>query len=277
MIMKWQTVAIVALLFLLLATLNTARGDLVVSNGEPVAKFQYIQSPTNTSYSSRLLFLNITSFLADAQWQFDYSLTYSLDGKENQTIPLQIHNYEYHGYSMPYFKIISAEVRLPELSESSHYLTVFLNLLNSSNAMNPPTGEIFYDKETVYFTINDGQPPKISDLSIGNFSYKQTVLSLNFTTDEPSSWTAYNLDSTANVTVNQNMTLSNLAHGSHTLTVYANDTVGNMGSRTVNFTVEKPQTEIFGNPSIILVIAVLVTIVCLVIGLLLVRRLRKNR
>ena len=269
MIMRWQTVALVILLLLLLPTLSTARGVLVDVNEEPIATQRYIQSPTNTTYSSRLLFLNI-SYMAYPQLQFDYSMTYSLDGKENQTIPLQIHNYEYHGYSMPYLKFINAEIRLPELSESTHYLTVFLK-------SDPPNSEAYYDIDTVYFTIDDGRRPNILDLTIENVTYNQRILTLNFTADEPTSWTAYSLDNYANMTVTQNMTISNLTYGSHVLTVYANDTVGNMGAQTVNFSVENLQTGIFGCTNVIVVIAVTVVIICVFAGILLLyRRHRKT-
>jgi hypothetical protein len=51
----------------------------------------------------------------------------------------------------------------------------------------------------------------------------------------------YCLDEQANVTVTGNFTLTELPSGSHTLTVYANDTVGNMGtSPTISFSIAEP-------------------------------------
>jgi hypothetical protein len=68
-------------------------------------------------------------------------------------------------------------------------------------------------------------------------------LLLNFTTNEKTSWIGYCLDRPANVAITGNTTLTELAEGSHSIVVYANDTAGNMGaSETVFFTViqEKP-------------------------------------
>jgi hypothetical protein len=51
----------------------------------------------------------------------------------------------------------------------------------------------------------------------------------------------YSLDGQNNVTVTGNVTLSGLSVGLHNVTVYANDTLGNMGaSATVAFNVEVP-------------------------------------
>ena len=49
------------------------------------------------------------------------------------------------------------------------------------------------------------------------------------------------MDGQQNVTVTSNITLTGLSSGSHSITVYANDTYGNMASETVTFTVAKPE------------------------------------
>ena len=62
---------------------------------------------------------------------------------------------------------------------------------------------------------------------------------MSFTSDQPTSWTGYSLDRGENQTIDGNTTLNALTNGSHSLIVYANDTVGNMGtSGTVNFNVD---------------------------------------
>ena len=54
-------------------------------------------------------------------------------------------------------------------------------------------------------------------------------------------WTGYSLDGHQNVTVTGNVTLAGLSSGLHSITVYANDTYGNMGaSETVDFTIPQP-------------------------------------
>jgi parallel beta-helix repeat protein len=88
-------------------------------------------------------------------------------------------------------------------------------------------------------------PPKISVLSPLNQRYNETSVPLVFTVGKPVNWTGYSLDGEANVTVTgsgalANVTLADVANGVHNVTVYANNTYGNMASETVNFTVAKP-------------------------------------
>jgi hypothetical protein len=64
---------------------------------------------------------------------------------------------------------------------------------------------------------------------------------LNFTLNENASWTGYSLDGQENVTVTGNITLTDMAYGSHRITIYANDTYGNMAaSETIHFSVAEP-------------------------------------
>jgi hypothetical protein len=62
---------------------------------------------------------------------------------------------------------------------------------------------------------------------------------LTFVVDEVTSWIGYSLNGEANVTISGSTTLTELPEGSHTILIYANDTVGNLGySDTVYFTVD---------------------------------------
>jgi hypothetical protein len=55
---------------------------------------------------------------------------------------------------------------------------------------------------------------------------------------EPTSWIGYSFDRTPNASIAGNTTITNLQDGSHTITIYANDTLGSMGqSNTVHFTI----------------------------------------
>jgi len=84
-------------------------------------------------------------------------------------------------------------------------------------------------------------PPLITVLSPENKTYTSTFIPLTFTVNEATSWIGYSLDNQANVTVTVNITLSGLPEGAHSVTVYANDTAGNIGaSETVYFTVALP-------------------------------------
>jgi parallel beta-helix repeat protein len=93
-------------------------------------------------------------------------------------------------------------------------------------------------------------PPKISVLSPLNQRYNETSIPLVFTLDKLVNWTGYSLDGESNVTVTSSslnssarvVMIANVTKGVHKVTVYANDTYGNMGaSETVTFTVAKPE------------------------------------
>jgi hypothetical protein len=91
-------------------------------------------------------------------------------------------------------------------------------------------------------------PPSIQLLSPENKTYTANGIPLNLTLSKPAEWIGYSLDGQANETIDGNNTLPQLAAGLHNITVYANDTFGNVcASETVNFTVAAPiqtvQTE----------------------------------
>lgn len=99
----------------------------------------------------------------------------------------------------------------------------------------------------------DTTPPTITVLSPENKTYTTTSVPLVSTLDECASWIGYSVDGEANETVSGNMTfnllheelvwinttLKSLSEGPHWITIYANDTTGNMGSaHTVYFTID---------------------------------------
>jgi hypothetical protein len=88
----------------------------------------------------------------------------------------------------------------------------------------------------VFFSI-DTIPPKIMIIIPQNQSYGSTDIQLILTVNKTVKWLAYNLDGQKNVTIVGNVTLPALSNGSHRLTVYATDEVGNTGSTTVYFNI----------------------------------------
>src|SRR5208337_2623103 len=96
-----------------------------------------------------------------------------------------------------------------------------------------------YQHSTHTVTVQeDWTPPTIIVLSPENITYSVNHVSLNYTVSKQTSWEGYSLDGLGNVTIAGNTTLVNLSDGSHAITVYANDTVGNMGrSTSVTFAV----------------------------------------
>ena len=133
----------------------------------------------------------------------------------------------------------------------------------------------YVDSETVtdanqaYLPIGFSPLPEISVVSPLTQTYNGSSVSLNFTVDRPVSWMGYSLDGADNVTVTGNLTLSGLSGGVHNVTVYANDTYGNMGaSETIFFTVEPFPTS--------LVIAILITVSVIIVCLLVYFKKRKH-
>jgi len=82
-------------------------------------------------------------------------------------------------------------------------------------------------------------PPLVAVLSPQNKTYTRSSVPLTFTVNKPTSWMSYSLDNQANATINGNSTLTGLSEGPHVITVYANDTSGNMGSSNlIYFTID---------------------------------------
>jgi hypothetical protein len=94
--------------------------------------------------------------------------------------------------------------------------------------------------ETVHFSkfAVDTVPLNVKVNSIQNTTYTTQDLPLAFTLDKAVSWIAYSLDGQVNITISQNTTLTGLTKGEHTLTVYAQDTIGLIeASNCINFVV----------------------------------------
>jgi hypothetical protein len=135
------------------------------------------------------------------------------------------------GYSLDNQEFIAVwgNATLSGLTDGDHSIRVYANTSFGLKG----TSEI------VNFTVQtDITPPIVGVLSPENAAYNVTSLPLNFTVDEPVSWIAYSLDNQANTTIAGNITFSGLTEGTHSITIFANDTFGNVGtSETVNFTV----------------------------------------
>ena len=87
----------------------------------------------------------------------------------------------------------------------------------------------------------DTAPLELNILSPESRLYNTTDIPLTLTTTEPVLWLGYSLDEGARVTITENTTLKELATGSHNLTTFANDTLGNFApSETITFTVAEP-------------------------------------
>jgi parallel beta-helix repeat protein len=107
-------------------------------------------------------------------------------------------------------------------------------------------------------------PPTITMLSLSGMQYNESSVPLDFRVDNAPVWIGYSLDGSQNTTVVTNTTITDIPNGAHTLTVYANDSLGNVGSAVAQFSVEAPLSvaslqEFFpAIPVIILVVVVIV-------------------
>jgi N-acetylneuraminic acid mutarotase len=90
--------------------------------------------------------------------------------------------------------------------------------------------------------VLEHSPPEISLLSPLNQTYNDSTVPLVFTVDKLFTWVSYSLDGQQNITIAGNDTLTNVTNGLHSITVYANDSFGNIGaSETITFNVAKPE------------------------------------
>jgi N-acetylneuraminic acid mutarotase len=193
-----------------------------------------VLSPENKTYTSNNLTL-VLSVNRPTTW-----IGYSLDDKANVTT--------------------TGDTELNELAEGEHTLTVYVNDTFGNQVSSTP----------VQFSV-DTLAPQIIVFSPENKTYGATDIQSVFTVNEPVSWMGYSLDGEDNVTVTANVTLAVLSTGSHHITFYAIDLVGNTGaSRTVYF-------EISPFPTVLVVaIAVIITITAATTYLYLKRKKRSK-
>jgi nitrous oxidase accessory protein NosD len=120
-------------------------------------------------------------------------------------------------------------------------------------------------------------PPSIEIISPINKNYANGNITINFSINKNPTWIGYSLDGQSNITINSNLTLTNLSTGIHKITIYANDEYRNTGNSTsITFEVQKPLIENLGSPIMVVIIIVSIAIVCVVIGLLFFRKHRKK-
>lgn len=150
-------------------------------------------------------------------------------------------------------------------NRSASYLVIFY----CSEEFFPSDAKI--PQMTFKYTVLEAIPTEITVLSPLNQTYYESKLSLNFTTNKPLSWVGYSLDGKDNVTIDGNTTLTELPNGLHKITVYANNTYGNLvDPETIFFTVE-PFPVIF-----VAVSAIVVVVAVIGVGLLFYFKKRKH-
>ncbi len=173
------------------------------------------------------------------------------------------------GYYITEFNYSNEFIGIPD---GKHSIVIYAN----GKGWYPPSGMSYYGfvingSSTIYFTV-DASPPRISVLSLQNETYIASSIPLNWTVNELILQARYSLDGQDNVTLYGNTTLSGLAVGLHNVTVYAWDTVGNVGaSETATFTVAEPESF----PTVPVVAVSSASIAAVTAGLLLFARRRR--
>ena len=154
-----------------------------------------ILSPTNSTYNSKDLTLNVTAQVLFEPSTINIIMMYSLDGKSNVSISMREVN-EVRLVNVTYYNgttatvqgeppfvpdRISGAVILPELAEGTHNLTVYAKY----EYFNGATDFVGSDNKTVFFTVEDEAAPGASNLPIENGTYDHGGLPIPFTTPTP--------------------------------------------------------------------------------------------
>jgi hypothetical protein len=153
---------IVSLLALLVAGVQTVKAPYTADGqGFPLASPISITSPSNSTYSSGLLTLNVTVKTFLNPNTSNVTFVYSIDGKTNTTIctestPVPIeaeftdaNGTKTTGVSIQSYYLITGWATLPEMPEGSHSITVYGKYEFPDSYHN-----IGLDNNTVYFTIS---------------------------------------------------------------------------------------------------------------------------
>ena len=107
----------------------------------------------------------------------------------------------------------------------------------------------------------DGIAPEITLKSPKNATYYSSSINLQFSVSEQVSWIGYKLENET-IEITDETIISGLSPGTHSLTLYAMDTAGNMGvSETIFFTVEPFPTLLVATASVIIIVVFAVFLV----------------
>jgi len=162
-----------------------------------------------------------------------YDISYQVDWQKD-SISVNLGSYE-SSYNLIY------NITLSKIPEGKHIINV---TAFAEGVFAERNNFYFFNVNTsssVCFTV-DTVKPQILITSLENKTYAETSLQLNFVINENLSKISYVLDNQNNITVNGNSSLTGLSEGFHSVTVYATDIAGNVGSsETLTFAIDKPE------------------------------------
>ncbi|MGM0771217.1 MAG: PGF-pre-PGF domain-containing protein, partial [Halobacteriota archaeon] len=164
----------------------------------PVFSITVDEPQEGYNYSTNLISLNVSANLDVAIWTYDINSTGTHPFNPNTTLTIP---------------------------DGNHNITVL-----AKDTMGNMASEI------VNFSIDTTAPTVIIEQPL-NTTYGSNIVNLNVSADENVNTWTYNVDNSGKHSFVPNITLD-LPDGDHQITVFANDTVGNIGSETVNFSVD---------------------------------------
>lgn len=94
------------------------------------------------------------------------------------------------------------------------------------------------------FILKIDPPPTAIIYSPLNITYNNSFIELNLSFSENTSFQAYSIDGGENITLSNNLANFTVSNGQHNITIYANDSLGHMNSRTVYFSYQPPPDNI---------------------------------
>jgi hypothetical protein len=172
-------------------------------------------------------------------------------------------------------------LELTDIPEGNHSIKIYATVWHYSSIEKLQSAFEYYlqyrdltmaNRSAAVFFAVDTVSPKIVFSSPKNLTYDSSDVFVNFTVDELFSKCLYSLDGKDNVTIAENMTLAGLLDGEHSLTLFAIDTAGNIGSsETIYFSVDVPEPF----PTT-LVIASVITVAVVGVGLFVYFKKRKH-
>ena len=281
-----NSVLLFALASFLLLSISTLYVDVAkaqplwIELGVPVEPFstppiiQIISPNQNQTFTSPNVLLNFSIMIPNSWvfytgpvndsirqiWGNITSVSFSLDDNQLQNLTLDKVNTPYLGNSSQDLNF-SAQLNL---TEGAHSIEIFISgctyyVLNPLESLqyNLQLANVPVEANT---TVNfDVALPTPIIISPQNAIYNESTVPLQFNLGSSNSWIGYSLDGKANVTVTGNTTLTELSSGMHKITVYTNDTYGNMrASESVFFTITQPFPTVT-------VVAVLISVVTVVV------------
>jgi hypothetical protein len=252
-------VALLASAFVGLQSVDSARAQSDAVAEPPVIA---IVSPENKAYAQNNITLSFNVSIGSLNPLYEQPGFYSLvniervyfqgSWQQNRTYVDQHNNVyaELKDIRSP-CKSLTFSCNLTGVPEGYHNITVYATETQVIYNL-PFVGSTSFS--SVNFSV-DTVSPSILVFTPEAETYAAAEVPLEFSVNEPFSKIAYSLDGSANVTVAGNVTLSGLAGGGHTVTVYAWDEAGNLGaSAPITFTVT-------AFPTALVIAAVLVAVV----------------